>query len=65
MPKVFIHYPAGAFSEDGLAALAAEITSTGLKYEKLPDTPYVRSNIWVYGIEYPAGTAFHTRASSC
>ncbi len=59
MPKVFIHYPEGAFTHEALAALAAEITTTGRECEKLPDTAYVRSNIWVYAEEYPAQRVFH------
>ena len=59
MPKVFINYPEGTFSEDALAALAEEITTTGLACEKLPDTPYVRSNIWVYAKEYAAERVYH------
>ena len=59
MPKVFINYPQGTFSEEALANLAEEITTTGLECEKLPDTAYVRSNIWVYAKEYPAGAVYH------
>jgi phenylpyruvate tautomerase PptA (4-oxalocrotonate tautomerase family) len=59
MPKVFINYPEGAFSEHALDALAEEITTTGLECEKLPDTPYVRSNIWVYYREYAADRVYH------
>ena len=59
MPKVFINYPEGTFSELALDALAEEITATGLECEKLPDTPYVRSNIWVYAREYAAEKVFH------
>jgi phenylpyruvate tautomerase PptA (4-oxalocrotonate tautomerase family) len=59
MPKVFISYPQGAFFEHALAALAEEITTTGLECEKLQDTPYVRSNIWIYANEYCAERVFH------
>jgi phenylpyruvate tautomerase PptA (4-oxalocrotonate tautomerase family) len=59
MPKIFINYPEGTFSEHALDALAEEITTTGLECEKLPDTPYVRSNIWVYAKEYPAERVYH------
>jgi phenylpyruvate tautomerase PptA (4-oxalocrotonate tautomerase family) len=59
MPKVFINYPQGTFSEHALAALAEEITTTGLECEKLPDTPYVRSNIWIYAREYAVEKVFH------
>jgi phenylpyruvate tautomerase PptA (4-oxalocrotonate tautomerase family) len=59
MPKVFIHYPEGTFSADALATLAEEITTVGLECEKLPDTPYVRSNIWIYAQEYSTASVFH------
>ena len=59
MPKVFINYPKGAFSDDALDALAEEITTTGLECERLPDTPYVRSNIWIYAREYAADRVYH------
>lgn len=59
MPKIFISYPEGTFCESALTALAEEITTTGLQCEKLPDTPYVRSNIWVYANEYPAERVYH------
>ena len=59
MPKVFINYPVGTFSASALDALAEEITTVGLECEKLPDTPYVRSNIWIYGREYGAEKVYH------
>jgi phenylpyruvate tautomerase PptA (4-oxalocrotonate tautomerase family) len=59
MPKVFINYPNGTFLENALNALAEEITTAGLECEKLPDTPYVRSNIWVYAREYDVEKVFH------
>ena len=59
MPKVFINYPQGTFSADALNALAEEITTIGRECEQLPDTPYVLSNIWIYGREYDADKVFH------
>lgn len=59
MPKVFINYPAGTFSEQTLAALAKEITIAGMECEGLPDTPFVRSNIWVFAKEYAPENVFH------
>jgi len=59
MPKVFINYPKGTFSASALDALAEEITTIGLECEKLPDTPYVRSNIWIYAREYAADHVYH------
>jgi phenylpyruvate tautomerase PptA (4-oxalocrotonate tautomerase family) len=59
MPKVFINYPEGTFSDAALDALAEELTTTGRECEMLPDTPYVRSNIWVYAREYAAERVYH------
>jgi phenylpyruvate tautomerase PptA (4-oxalocrotonate tautomerase family) len=59
MPKVFINYPEGTFTEAALDALAEEITTTGLECEKPPDTPYVRSDIWIYAREYAAKRVYH------
>jgi hypothetical protein len=36
--KSFHQLSAGTFSDDALAALADEITTTGLECEKLPDS---------------------------
>ena len=59
MPKIYINYPTGAFSKEALDSLAADITTTGLECEKLSDTPFVRSNIWVYANEYAAEKVYH------
>lgn len=59
MPKMFLHYPEGVFSQGSLDALAEEVTTIGLQCEGLPDTLYVRSNIWFYAQEYPAGRVYH------
>ena len=59
MPKIYINYPEGAFTENALDSLADEITAYAPGFEKLPDTPYVRSNIWIYAKEYAAGKVFH------
>ena len=59
MPKIYINYPTGAFSKEALDSLAADITTAGLECEKLSDTPFVRSNIWVYANEYAAEKVYH------
>ena len=59
MPKIYISYPTSAFSQAALDSLAEELTTIGLECEKLSDTPYVRSNIWVYANEYAAEKVFH------
>ena len=59
MPKIFMSYPEGAFSGDAIDLLAEEITNGAPSIEKLPDTPYVRSNIWIYATEFPSGRVYH------
>jgi phenylpyruvate tautomerase PptA (4-oxalocrotonate tautomerase family) len=59
MPKVYINYPEGTFPGNAMDSLADEITAYAPTLEKLPDTPYVRSNIWIYAKEYAAGRVYH------
>jgi phenylpyruvate tautomerase PptA (4-oxalocrotonate tautomerase family) len=59
MPKIFMKYPRGTFTDNSLDLLAEEITTRALVFEKLPDTPYVRSNIWIYADEYPPEKVYH------
>jgi phenylpyruvate tautomerase PptA (4-oxalocrotonate tautomerase family) len=47
------------FPENAIDSLADEITNYAQKLEKLPNTPYVRSNIWVYAKEYAADRVYH------
>lgn len=58
MPKVFLHYPEGAFEATSLPALAEELTTTGLACEHLPNTPFVRSTVWIYAQEYASNRVF-------
>ena len=59
MPKIYINYPTGAFPEGALDLLAEEITVAGMECEKLPNTAFARSNIWVYAKEYAADRVYH------
>ena len=59
MPKIFMKYPQGTFPADSLDLLAEEVTTRALAFEKLPDTPYVRSNIWIYANEYASERVYH------
>ena len=59
MPKIFISFPKGAFPENAMDSLADEITQYAPGFEKMPDTPYVRSNIWIYAAEYDPGKVYH------
>jgi hypothetical protein len=45
MPKIFMKYPRGTFPADSLDLLAEGVTTHALAFEKLPNTPYVRSNV--------------------
>ena len=58
MPKIFLHYPEDTFDLESLAALAEELTTIGLACEKLPNTPFVRSTVWIYMRAYGSGTVF-------
>jgi phenylpyruvate tautomerase PptA (4-oxalocrotonate tautomerase family) len=59
MPKIFMKYPRATFPDNSLDLLAEEITTHALVFEKLPDTPYVRSNIWIYADEYAPEKVYH------
>jgi phenylpyruvate tautomerase PptA (4-oxalocrotonate tautomerase family) len=59
MPKILMSYPEGAFAEGAIDSLAEEITNGAPSIEKLPDTPYVRSNIWIYAREFSSGRVYH------
>lgn len=59
MPKIFMSYPEGTFSKDAIDSLAEEITNGAPSIEKLPNTSYVRSNIWIYAREFPSARVYH------
>jgi len=59
MPKIFMSYPEGAFTRDAIDSLADEITADAPSLEKIPDTPYVRSNIWIYAREFAAERVYY------
>ena len=58
MPKMFLHYPQGAFTRANLELLAQELTQIGLQCERMPETTYGRSNVWLYAREYPIDQVF-------
>lgn len=59
MPLIYINCPEATFSAAAKDALAEELTSLALAIEELPATPFVRSTVWIYFHEYPAGTVYH------
>ncbi len=58
MPKIYLHYPEHAFSDEALTSLADELTTISLECENLPNTPFVRSTVWIYANEYPTQRIF-------
>jgi len=59
MPLMFVHAPAGTFSAEERAKVAAELTDLGLECEQLPTTPFVKSTTWIYFNDYPADQVFN------
>lgn len=59
MPKIYLNCPVETFSAQAKNDLAEELTTTALKVEGLPDTPFVRSTVWIYINEYPGANVYH------
>ena len=59
MPLIYVNCPENTFSAAAKDALAEELTSLALVVEGLPNTPFVRSTVWIYFHEYPAATVYH------
>jgi phenylpyruvate tautomerase PptA (4-oxalocrotonate tautomerase family) len=59
MPLIYVSCPDATFSAAAKDALAEELTSLALAAERLPETPFVRSTVWIYFHDYPAATVYH------
>ncbi|MCF0051691.1 hypothetical protein LXM25_16600 [Dyadobacter sp. LJ53] len=59
MPKIYINCPEGTFGKEAKPLLAQELTDIAIRVERLPDTPYVRSTVWIYLNEYRPDNVFH------
>ncbi len=59
MPKIYLNCPIESFSAPAKNDLAEELTTIALSVENLPDTPFVRSTVWIYINEYPAANVYH------
>lgn len=59
MPKIFIYCPKGTFQDPVKTEMAADLTTIALKLENIPDTPEVRSSVWIFINEYPEGNVLH------
>jgi len=58
MPKILLNCPEGTFSEKAKTLLARELTDIAIRIERLPDTAYVRSTVWIYFNEYRPDNVF-------
>ena len=59
MPLIYVNCLENTFSAAAKDALADELTTIALATERLPDTPYGRSKVWIYFHEYPAAAVYH------
>ena len=53
MPLIEVYSPPGTFDSASRDLLVAELTSIGMKCEKLPNVPFVQSVVWVYFHDTP------------
>jgi phenylpyruvate tautomerase PptA (4-oxalocrotonate tautomerase family) len=58
MPKMFIHAPAGTFTTETRAQVAAALTDLGMSCERLADTETVRKGVWVFFSEHARDAVF-------
>lgn len=63
MPLIYVNCPEGTFSATAKNELAEELTTSALRIENLPETPFVRSTVWIYVNEYPAANVYHGGSS--
>ena len=59
MPKIYLNCPVETFTATAKDDLAAELTTLALEVENLPNTPFVRSTVWIYINEYPGANVYH------
>jgi 4-oxalocrotonate tautomerase family enzyme len=56
---MYLDSPSGTFSEDSLNALVENMTSIALKLEKIPETSFTRSMVWIYVSEFEPQMVYH------
>ena len=59
MPLIQVYSPSGTFDAASRDLLAEQLTTIGLKCEKLPSVPFVRSVAWVYFLDAPTTHVYH------
>lgn len=58
MPKIFIHAPENTFDAAARQRVAADLTELALECEKIPKSPFAKSNAWIYFNQYAADEVF-------
>ncbi len=58
MPKIIIHAPHATFDAKSKCNLAKALTDFALECEKLPHATLLKSSVWIFFNEYPAGSVF-------
>jgi len=63
MPLIYLNCPLNTFSAEAKKAMAEELTTVALEIEKLPNSAFVRSTVWIYINEYPSENVYHGGSS--
>jgi phenylpyruvate tautomerase PptA (4-oxalocrotonate tautomerase family) len=58
MPKIDLTFSAGALSDEARQELPRKLATAMLRWEKAPDTPYLRSISWVHLHELAEGAVY-------
>ena len=59
MPLIHVYSPAGTFDAAGRDGLAEQLTQLGMRCERLPAVPFVRSVVWLYFHDVPVSHVYH------
>jgi phenylpyruvate tautomerase PptA (4-oxalocrotonate tautomerase family) len=63
MPLIYLNCPVTTFSAQAKKAMAEELTTAALEIEKLPNSAFIRSTVWIYINEYPSENVYHGGSS--
>jgi phenylpyruvate tautomerase PptA (4-oxalocrotonate tautomerase family) len=59
MPLIHVTAPTGTFTDVARDRLADDLTTISLTHEGLPQTPFVRSTVWIYFHEPEPTRVYH------
>jgi phenylpyruvate tautomerase PptA (4-oxalocrotonate tautomerase family) len=57
---MYLDSPSGTFSPESLHALVEDMTTIALRLEKIPETTFTRSMVWIYVKEFEPQMVFHS-----